>query len=153
MTEYTCKRLLDYGVVTATISELWDEIAEDDAPPYQPDIVNEYYVGIFADGEYIGMYRLHQLKSVLWEGHAFIINREHSDGSGDAIKQWIVENLEGAKKVIAHVPECFPNVKGFLEKMGFVEQGYSSDSYTKNGVVGLYQLGMTVEKMKCQQQH
>ena len=147
MTEYTCQRLLDYGVVTATISELWDEIAEDDAPPYQPDVVNEYYVGIFADGEYIGMYRLHQLKSVLWEGHAFILKREHSDASGAVIKEWIVENLEGAKKVIAHAPECFPNVIAFLKRMGFVEQGYSSDSYTKNGVVGIYQFGMKVEDM------
>ena len=147
MTEYTCQRLLDYGVVMSTISELWDEIAEDDAPPYQPDVVNEYYIGIFADNKYIGMYRLHQLKSVLWEGHAFILNREHSDASGTAIKKWIVENLEGAKKVIAHAPECFPNVINFLKRMGFVEQGYSSDSYTKNGVVGLYQFGMKVEDM------
>ncbi|MBT8449296.1 MAG: hypothetical protein KJO69_06380 [Gammaproteobacteria bacterium] len=131
---------------------MWDDISEDGAPPYVPDLVNELYVGVFADDKYIGMYRLHQHNSVLWEGHAFILDREHSDGSGTAIKQWIVENLPDARKIIAHVPECFPNVMGFLKKMGFVEQGYSSDSYTKGGVVGLYQFGMTIEEMKCQQQ-
>jgi hypothetical protein len=147
LTEYTCQRLLDYGVVTATISELWDAIAEDGAPPYQPDIVNEYYVGIFADGEYIGMYRLHQLKSVLWEGHAFILNRKHSIGSGDAIKKWVVDNLEDARKVIVHIPECFPNVIAFVKKIGFTEQGYNSDSYTKDGIIGVYEFGMKVEDM------
>ena len=149
-----CERIWDHRVVVQTISALWDEISEDNAPPYVPDIVNEYYVAIIDEETYIGMYRLHQLNSVLWEGHAFILteHRDRAVDSGDAIKKWIVDNLEGAKKVIANVPECFPNVIGFLKKMGFKEQGYNSDSYTKNGIVGLYQLGMTVEEMKCQQQ-
>jgi hypothetical protein len=133
------------------MSVMWDDISEDNAPPYRPDLIDEFYVGVYADEEYIGMYRFHPHTSVLWEGHAFILKREHSVGSGDAIKKWIVENLEGAKKVIANVPECFPNVVGFLKKMGFNEQGYNSDSYTKNGIVGMYQLGMTIEEMKCQQ--
>lgn len=149
-----CERLWDHRLVVHTINELWDEIAEDNAPPYIPDIVNEYYIGIFDDGTYIGMYRFHQINSVLWEGHAFILKeqREHAIGSGNAIQQWIIDNLTGARKVIANVPECFPNVIGFLKKLGFKEQGYNSQSYSKNGIVGMYQLGMTVEEMKCQQQ-
>ena len=151
---YTCSRIWDYQVVIQTISAMWDDISEDNAPPYVPDIINEYYVAVFHEKEYIGMYRFHAHTSVLWEGHAFILeeHREHAVGSGDAIKQWIVDNLEGAKKVIANVPECFPNVIGFLKKMGFEEQGYNSDCYSKGGVVGMYQLGMKVEDMKCQQQ-
>ena len=136
------------------MSVLWDAVAEDNAAPYAPDIINEFWVGVFADKEYVGMFRLHQLISVLWEGHAFILpdKREHSAGSGEAFKRWIVDNVPDAQKVIANVPECFPNVIGFLKKMGFKEQGYNSHSYTKNGIVGIYQLGMTVEEMRCQQQ-
>ena len=151
---YSTERIWDHRAVVHTISELWDEISEDNAPPYVPDIVNEYYIAVFHEKDFIGMYRFNQLNSVLWEGHAFILPkyREHAVESGKAIQKWIVDNLKDAKKVIANVPECFPNVIGFLKKMGFKEQGYSSDSYTKNGIVGLYQFGMTVEEMKCQQQ-
>jgi len=151
---YRCERIWDHRVVVHTISELWDDIAEDNAPPYVPDIVNEYYVAVFDEATYIGMYRLHQHNSVLWEGHAFILkqHRQLAVESGNAIQKWIIENLEGAKKIIANVPECFPSVIGFLKKMGFKEQGYNSDSYSKNGIIGMYQLGMTVEEMKCQQQ-
>ena len=150
---YKCERLWNHQVVVQTIIALWDEIAEDNAPPYVPDIVNEFYVGIFHDNCFIGMYRFHQLNSVMWEGHAFILkeHREHAVASGHAIQKWIVDNLEGATKVIANVPECFPNVIGFLKKMGFKEQGYNSESYSKHGIVGMYQLGKTVEEMKCQQ--
>jgi hypothetical protein len=149
VTEYTCERLYNYRVAIETMSEMWDDIAEDDAPPYKPDLIDEFYVSVYADAEYIGMYRLHAHTSVLWEGHAFILPdyRQHTIGSGDAIKKWIVDNLTGAKKVIANVPECFPNVIEFLKHMGFKEQGYNSDSYSKNGIVGQYQLGMKTEDM------
>jgi hypothetical protein len=136
------------------MSLLWDDIAEDDAPPYTPDIINEYWVAILADNEYVGMYRFHQLTSVCWQGHAFMLRdkREHSLGGGNAIQKWVIDNLVGARKVIVEVPECFPNVIDFVKKLGFKEQGYNSDSYTKNGVVGKYQLGMTIEEMKWVQQ-
>ena len=152
MSDYFVDRIWDHRVVVHTISELWDEIAEDNAPPYVPDIVNEYYVAIFHQKVYIGMYRFHQLNSVLWEGHVFMLDRDHSIGAAEAIKEWIVANLPGAKKIIVNIPECFPNVIAFVKKIGFKEQGYNSDSYTKNGIIGLYQLGMKVEDMKCQQQ-
>ncbi len=152
--EYSCRRLFDYVTVLNTMELLWSDIAEDDAPPYQPDLLNENWVGVFADEEYVGMYRLHQLNSVLWEIHVFMLpdKREHALAGGKEMMKWAVENLPDAKKIIANIPECFNNVIEFSKKMGFKEQGYNSDSYTKNGIVGIYQLGMTVEEMKCQQQ-
>ena len=147
MSDYTTERIWDHRIVVHTISELWDEIAEDNAPPYVPDIVNEYYVGIYHKKTYIGMYRFNQLNSVLWEGHVFMLDRKHSVQGAEIIKKWVVENLTDAKKIIVNIPECFSNVIEFVKKIGFEEQGYNSDSYTKNGIIGMYQLGMKVEDM------
>jgi RimJ/RimL family protein N-acetyltransferase len=154
MSEYTAVRLWDYEIVCNTMDAVWDAISEDNAPPYTPDIVNESYVAIFADGEYVGMYRLHQHNSVLWEGHAFMLpdKRSHSLGGGNAIQQWVIDNIPDLQKMIVNVPECFPNVMAFVQKIGFTEQGYNSNSYTKGGLVGMYQYGITIEDMKCQQQ-
>jgi len=152
---YSCERIWNYQLVIQTISELWDEIAEDNAPPYKPDIVDEVYVAILFDKTYVGMYRLHQLNSVMWKGHAFILKemrKEHSLQSGYAIQKWVLENIPDLQMMVVDVPECFKNVLAFVKKIGFKEMGFIPDCYTKNGLVGLHQLGMSKEEMKCQQQ-
>ena len=147
---YRTERLWNYQTVIHTMSVLWDVIAEDDAPPYVPDIIGEYYVGLYHGETYIGMFRVHQLTSVLWQVHAFMLpdQRKHSDAAGEQFKKWALENLPDAKKFIVNVPECFPNVIDFVKRIGFEEQGYNSDSYMKNGLTGTYQLGMKTEDMK-----
>ncbi|MBU8921794.1 MAG: DUF2824 family protein [Bacteroidales bacterium] len=149
-----CERLWNYQVVIQTISAVWDEISEDDAPPYQPDLINEVWVGLFDDGKYIGMYRFNQLTSVMWEGHVFMLpdHREHAIEGGFAIQSWLIENIPTLRKMIVNIPECFPNVIAFVKKIGLKKQGYNSDSYTKNGVVGMYQYGITFEEMRWEQQ-
>jgi len=131
------------------MNAVWDEISEDNAAPYQPDLINECWVGLFAD-EYVGMYRLHQLTSVMWQGHVFMLpdKREFSLEGGEAIKKWALENLTGMEKMIVEVPECFRNVIRFVEKIGFKKQGYNSNAYMKGKLRGVHQLGMTSEEMK-----
>lgn len=150
--KYTCHRLLDYGVAISTMDAMWEEIAEDGAEQYKPDLVGEFWIGIYADNEYVGMYRIHQLTSVLWQGHTFTLpdKREHAFGAGKAIMGWVIDNIPGIKKMVVEVPDCFPNVLGFVKKLGFKEQGYNSDSYAKNGIVGVYQLGITDSEMRDQ---
>ena len=150
----TCERLWDYSIIVQTISAVWDEISEDNAPPYQPDMTGEIWVGLFADKQYIGMYRFNPHTSVLWEGHVFMLpnHRGHSIDGGLAIQGWLVDNIPTLRKMIVNIPECFPNVIEFVKKIGLKEQGYNSDSYTKDGVVGMYQYGITFEEMKWQQQ-
>lgn len=146
---YVCERLFDIGTVVNTMNTMWDAVSEDGAPPYKPDLINELWIGIYMGGFYIGMFRLHQLTSVCWQGHIFILPefRKQSDGIGKAMKRWIVENVD-AKKVIAEIPECFPNVVAFLERHGFTKQGFNADSFSKNGLIGTHQLGMKIEDMK-----
>jgi len=141
-----CVRLWNYQVVGQTISAVWDEISEDNAPPYMPDLINEIYVGLFVDDEYIGMYRFHQHTSVMWEGHVFMLpdHRKHSIAGGFAIQKWIIENLPGIQKMIVYVPECFTNVIAFVEQIGLKKQGYNAGSHTNTGVVGLDQMPTAV---------
>ena len=138
-----------------TINAMWDDISEDNAPPYTPDLVGEVYVGVYADGDYVGMYRLHQLTSVMWKAHAFILTesrKAHSLASGEALKVWLLDNIPDLEMLVADVPDCFPNVLAFVEAMGFTELGYTPECYTKNGLVGLRQMGLNREDMKCPQQ-
>ena len=151
----TLDRLWNHHVSVQTINAMWDDIAEDNAPPYIPDLVNEVYVSVTADGNYIGMFRLHQLTSVMWRCHAFILQdarKAHSLASGEALKVWILDNIEDLEMLVTDVPDCFPNVLAFVEAMGFTELGYTPDCYTKNGLVGLRRMGLNREDMKCQQQ-
>lgn len=148
--DYHCIRLTDYQQALFVMQAMWDNISEDGAPPYIPDLVNEFWVSIMtSDNEFIGMFRMHQHTSIMWEGHVFILpdKRHHAKFVGDHMKAWIKENLTDAKRVIANVPECFPNVMGFLRNNGFEEQGYSPNSYNKGGVIGIYQYGMNIEDM------
>jgi len=147
---YTCKRIYDVGLIINTMNLMWDEIAEDGAEKYAPNVIDEHWVAIYAGIEYIGMFRLHQHTSVLWQGHIFILpdQRHHARGVGKAMKSWIVDNLEGAEQMIASVPECFQNVIGFLKNNGFQSQGYTPSCYRKNGLIGLHQMGMSIEEMR-----
>ncbi len=149
---YTCERILDYGIAMATMDAVWEEVAEDGVEQYRPDLVGEFWVGIYADNEYVGMYRIHSLTTVLWQGHTFTLpdKREHAFEAGKALMGWVIENIPGIKKMIVEVPECFPNVLGFVKKLGFQEQGYNSDSWSRNGIVGVYQLGITDSQMRDQ---
>jgi hypothetical protein len=146
---YHCERIFDIALVVNTMNAMWDAVSEDGAPPYKPDLMAELWIGIYMGGSYIGMFRLHQLTSVCWQGHIFILpeQRRHTDGIGKAMKQWIYENLD-AKKIIAEVPECYPNVVAFLERHGFTKQGFNADSFSKNGLIGTHQLGMKTEDMR-----
>ena len=152
---YRCERLWNIQIAVDTISSMWDDIAEDGAPPYTPDLINEVYVAVYADDQYVGMYRLHQLTSVMWKGHAFILHAQrkaHSYESGLAIQKWVLENIPDLEMMTVDVPECFGNVLAFVKAIGFKELGFIPNSYTKDGVIGLHQLGITREEMKCQQQ-
>lgn len=144
-----CKRIYDYTLAMATMNEMWSDISEDGAECYTPDLLNEWWIGLYFGDTYIGMYRIHQLTSACYQGHVFMLpkHRRHSVDAGHAIMGWSVDNLPGLEKMIVEVPECFENVIRFVESLGFTEQGYNSHSYKKNGLIGTYQYGITKNDM------
>jgi len=150
--EIIVKRLYDYEIVLGTMDAVWDDIAETGVDKYKPDLINDIWLGLFLEGEYLGMYRFNSLSSILLEGHVFMLpeKREHSFQGGRSVMNWLLENSL-FNKIVVNIPECFPNVIKFVKSLGLVEQGYNSECWDRNGICGIYQYGITREQMKCQQ--
>lgn len=130
-----CYRITDYQVAQYIVNELWYEISEDNAPAYTPDLIKEYWIGLLNDKELVGCARFHQLTSITWEAHAFILpdfRKKYGPLSCLTTLNWMIENTD-CQKIVANVPNRFPNVMGFLEKIGFKKEGVNRQSFTKDG--------------------
>lgn len=128
-------RITDYNIVKHIMNECWYEISEDNAPGYLPDIVKECWVGLIAQNEIIGCYRLHSHNSILWEGHVFMLKayrKKYSVRSLPVMFRWMLANTK-FEKLIATVPEKFGNVIAFLENGGFIHEGVNRQSFIKDG--------------------
>ena len=145
-------RITDYAVVQFLINECWDEISEDGATYYMPDIVKEYWVGMYInEDELIGCYRLHQINLATWQGHAFMLKgyrKEYSKLGCRKTLQWLLDNTD-CQKLIATVPMMYENVMKFLEGIGFHTEGVNRQSYTKRGKLwDVVQYGLTREEIE-----
>ena len=140
------ERIYDVQICMAVISSLWNEISEDDAPEFIPDVINEYWVSIYAEG-LAGIYRIHQITSVCYQIHAFMIDRTQKE-SGVIILKWCVDNIEDMQKLIAEIPVIYPNVYGFTKNQGFQDEGINRHSFTKNGKIhDQHRLGITRDEI------
>ena len=138
------KRLYDYSLVLGTMDHIWDDVSEDNVKQFTPDLLNEIWLGLFVNEQYVGMYRFHSLTSVLLEGHVFMLpaHRRHSLECANEVLKWLCKNTE-FNKIIVNIPECFSNVINFVEALGLKKQGYNSESYKKDGVlIGMFQYGI-----------
>lgn len=128
-------RITDYAIVKKIMTECWYEISEDDAPDYLPDIINEYWIGLIAQNEIIGCYRLHSHNSILWEGHVFMLKQHRKKYSVRGLPvmfRWMLTHTK-FQKLIASVPEKFGNVIAFLENGGFIREGVNRKAFIKDG--------------------
>lgn len=128
-------RITDYSIARYIMEKCWYEISEDGVKEYVPDIVNEYWIGLSNGEDTIGCYRFHQINKVTWQGHVFILpeyREKYSKMCAKPIFEWILSETD-FQKVIADVPQRFPNVMGFLEKSGFQREGVNRLSHTKDG--------------------
>ena len=138
------KRLYDYSLVLGTMDHVWDDVSEDNVKQFTPDLLNEIWLGLFVNDEYVGMYRFHSLTSVLLEGHVFMLpaHRQHSLRCANEVLKWLCKNT-AFNKIIVNIPECFSNVINFVKALGLKKQGYNSESYKKDGVlIGMLQYGI-----------
>lgn len=130
-------RITDYAFAQHIINACWDEISEDGVDSYLPDLVTEYWIGLHNGDDIVGCYRLHQLNSLTWEGHVFMLP-EHREkyatlGCHTTLK-WIIDNTD-CQKLVANVPCKFKNVTNFLDKIGFQREGVNRSSYKKDGKI------------------
>lgn len=141
------ERLYDVALCQEFVHDLWDSVSEDGVEqPYWPDVVNEYWIGIYEDG-LSGIYRIHAINGVTWQIHAFMVERTNAKESGKAILEWFY-NMNIGNKLIAEIPEIYPNVYHFTKNQGFKDEGVNRASFLKNGnIVDQKRLGITREEI------
>ncbi len=144
----TAERIYDVQVCMAVMRSMWDEISEDGVSEYIPDVINEFWVAILADGVLVGMYRIHRVMLVCYQIHAFMVDRSHKS-SGECILRWCMDNIDDMEKLIAEIPDLYPNVYNFTKNQGFKDEGVNRLSFSKNGKIhDMYRLGMTRQEIE-----
>lgn len=129
-----CHRITDYALAGSTIAEYFDECSEDDTPYRVPDILNEFWIGIYENDKYAGLVRVVPVTSVLYECHICILRgfrrvREYSVCAFG----WMLQNLPNLRRLNCNFPEFKRGVKKLVEAIGFTVQGYSPESFFKGG--------------------
>ena len=145
------KRTYNTELITAvmTMPEMWETVAEDGAiaEEYVPNVDDECWIEMLADGELVGIYRIHAHNSVCAEIHAQILphcRKEYGKESGETVLQWFFDNAPWYQKLVAQIPVTYPNVINFTKGQGFKEEGVNRSSYIKNGaLVDQVLLGIT----------
>lgn len=144
-------RITDYAVVQHVMNSMWDEIAEDNAPPYTPDLLTEYWIGLKDGSKFVGCYRFHQIYHATWQGHVFMLpehRKKYTHKGGFTILYWLLENID-FKKIVVDVPAKYKNVLVFLEGFGFKHEGVNRLSFTKDEKLwDVFHLGMTREEIE-----
>ena len=93
-----------------------------------------YLKGV-VDGVVVGLVVVHLTSQNWYQGHVQVLpeyRAEHAFTFGHDALEWIWDNTV-IPKLIALVPELYPNVKKFLDAQGFTQEGYITNSYKKNG--------------------
>ena len=90
--EIIVKRLYDYEIVLGTMDLLWELVAEDGVQRYTPDLINDIWLGLFLNEEYLGMYCFKSLTSIMYEGHVFMLK-----GQETILRRWCLCSYGMAK--------------------------------------------------------
>ncbi len=137
----TAVRTYDKNLIKGVMFTLWDVAAEDcmTVNEFEPDVNDDCWVEMIADGECAGVYHLHALNSCTLKIHAQMLpefRKEYSLDSGRAILQWIIDNTDDSyQKVVAEVPTIYQNVIKFVIANGFKLEGINRLSYRKSGII------------------
>ncbi len=133
----------------ATVNALKEDVLEDGEEMPPPDLLNEYWLGLYHNDQYMGLYRLHKITSVCWLAHGLMLkdNRGFAIIAGKTIMGWIIGNIQKFERLVVDVPECFTKVIKFVKYLGLKEEGFSEKSYMKNGLIGMYRFGISKEEM------
>jgi hypothetical protein len=148
-----CERITDFALALKSLQDHWPDISEDNTQLRIPDVVNEFWVGVWDDGKYKGCFRLGAVTSVLYEVH-ICIGRGQILAYCHAFFRWCLDNTD-LRKMVCNVPEFKKGAISTALRMGFSRQGINTDSFQKRGALhALVQLGITRKQMEdlCQQQ-
>ena len=125
----------DMEVVKSILCDEWiyDRISEDGTPSaedYEPPTDVLY----LTDEALSGIMIFHPLNGSAHEMHIQMIDKSKSMDFCQSCIKWFWNNSD-AIKIIAQIPEIYPDVCRFAEKNGFVKEGVNRSSYRKNGEI------------------
>ena len=112
---------------------IYNRISEDGTPPpeeYEPPTQALYLI----DDDLSGVMIFHPLNAITFEMHIQMLNKEVAMEFCQSCIKWFWDKSY-AKKIIAQIPEIYPDVCRFAEKNGFEREGINRASYLKDGKI------------------
>lgn len=144
----------DEEFIREVVMSVWDETCEDGADRNAWAINPiDTWLEIKADGRRIGAYCLHPWNGTTLEVHAQILPTERKKYTYDVSKacyHWVLDHCNASvQKLIAFIPDKYPNVARYAIKSGWVEEGILEASWRRDGILyDIYVMGMTRDRMK-----
>ena len=117
---------------------IWESISgdfTDSIEDFAPESSNYLYIMGYDKLEPIGLFVVHNTDLNLFQCHVQVMpehREKHAIAFGSGALKWVWDNTE-VNKLIALIPEIYPNVQKFAEIQGFKQEGYITNSYKKNG--------------------
>lgn len=149
----------DIGLIESVLTddEMWCRISEDGQSREDFKVLDkdEYlWIGVYAEGTFIGIYFFHPLNYTTLQIHAHILRDFRADYAklaGREIVKYFANDLpKNWQKLVAEIPTIYKNVYHYTKNQGFTDEGINRKSYTKNGqIIDQYRLGMTRDEA-CQ---
>ena len=124
----------DYDLISRVMLDPWvlDRISEDGCSA--DDLVVEDGAIYLTDDERSGLGIFHRVNVITCEFHIQMLDRSKAMEFGAACLSYIWDNTK-LNKIIAQIPEMYPDVCRFTEKHGFKKEGRSEGAYLKNGKI------------------
>jgi len=118
--------------------EIVATIAEDGVDDFEPDMIRNIWLMMKSGETEVGLYQIERINGITAQIHANVLpehRKPHSKATGRAALDWVYANLPEIHKVIAVIPDLYPNVRDFTMSFGFQLEGVNRQSYMKNGAI------------------
>jgi len=132
----------DKDRIKRILSDPWllDRITEDQAGEMQIPLDNVVYL---VDENDSGVFIIQQLGAVEAEIHINMTQEGRKVSTEFATECLrMIWKETGLKKLVAQIPECYPDVIRFAEKMGLKREGVNEGSYLKSRLFDKVYLGI-----------
>ena len=153
---YHFKRLTDPETIqnVMTDPEMWERISEDGQDPTKfVAIIDEilHWIGLYHGDTLFGVSCIHPHSANVGVSHINILEpyrKDHGLRGGLMSLQYAVKHTEYAK-YISEVAIIYPEVSGFIGKLGFVREGINRQSMLKGGeMIDQIMFGATINEIE-----
>lgn len=123
----------DMDKIKAVLCDEWiyNRISEDGTPnveDYEPTTDALYLI----DDDLSGVMIFHPINAITFEMHIQMLDKSKAMEFGHSCIEWFWDKSY-ATKLVAQIPEIYPDVCKFAEKHGFEKEGINRASYLKDG--------------------